>query len=94
MAINDATKSMPEWIASERIATEPIMVPTINLNITRKEFDMMDKSATRSLRFCNVIKSTCNYDLKLFIGYSMTGALFPYFLTSRHPEQIMYFLCR
>jgi hypothetical protein len=60
-------------------------MPTINLNITRKEFDMIDKSATLSLRCCKVIKSTCNHDLKMFIGYNMTGALFPYFSTLRRP---------
>jgi hypothetical protein len=40
-----ATRSMPEWIASDITLTEPIRKPTTSFRMTRVRFEMIDRRA-------------------------------------------------
>ena len=40
-----ATRSMPEWMASDMTLTDPIIRPTTSLAITSTEFDTIDSRA-------------------------------------------------
>jgi hypothetical protein len=48
--IADATKSMLDWIASERIATDPVITPAMAFSRISAVFDAIDINAARDLR--------------------------------------------
>ena len=50
-AIVEATKSIPEWIASDIILTDPLIKPTITFKIINVVFEITDKRATRTFLF-------------------------------------------
>jgi len=45
-----ASKSTPEWMASEMTETDPIINPTASLSITRLEFEITESIATFDFR--------------------------------------------
>jgi len=45
-AIKEASKSRNEWIASDKMATEPVKSPTMIFRITTRELLLTDKKAT------------------------------------------------
>ena len=51
-AMPAATRSTPEWIASDRMETEPIRRPTTSFNATRMVLEITDSRATLILRLC------------------------------------------
>ncbi len=44
-AIQDASRSIPEWIASEMILTDPSANPTTRFRMTSTEFDITERRA-------------------------------------------------
>ena len=50
-AIMAATRSIEEWIVSDIILTDPLIIPTNNFNKIRKVFDIIERRAILTLAF-------------------------------------------
>ena len=57
-AMMAATRSTPEWIASEMTETDPITTPTMSFMTTSVVLERTERSATLSLRSCASIGLT------------------------------------
>ena len=65
-AMMAAIRSMPEWMASEIILTEPLIIPMVTLSTISTEFEIIDKLAVLTFFRCNDLRCIL-YFIKFYV---------------------------